>query len=206
MFVHALWQAPWTSGAIHDTVAAIAREPAYATPLRQSLLGRLFRYIVERIADVVRALGGSRDARITVIVAVAAVVLVIVARLVVSRRLDANRARRGVSRRGGVARRDYWTLARELAAAGDHLAACHALYLAVVDGLAQGGAVRFHPSKTSGDYARELRRRSSPAAPGFGAFAREFDRLAFGLAAATADDVARLAAAAEQLARTSAAA
>jgi len=30
----------WTARQIHDTVAAIARQPEYAVPVRRSLLGR----------------------------------------------------------------------------------------------------------------------------------------------------------------------
>jgi uncharacterized protein DUF4129 len=189
----------WATDAIHDTVAAIARQPAYSTSIKRSLFGRFLNLIFDWLRDLRELLGGSRSARLIVMVAVASMVIVIVARIVVARRIDQGRTReRG---RGGAARTrtDSWARARELATAGDHVAACHALYAAVVDDLARAGALRFHPSKTSGDYARELARRSSRAAPNFLVFARQFEHIAFGTGAAGADDFARLASAAERV-------
>jgi hypothetical protein len=66
----------------------------------------------------------------------------------------------------------------------------------VLDDLARRGTVRFHPSKTSGDYARELARRGSPAAPAFQAFARHFERIAYGTAITGVEEFEQLATAA----------
>lgn len=191
----------WSPQTIHDTVAAIARQPEYSTSIRQSLLGRFFRFLFQQLEDLRGFLHGSPGARLIVIVAVALIVFVIVARIVVSRRLDQSaaraRARGGPSGRG---RADYWIEARSLASAGDHAGACHALYAAVLDALARGGAVRVHPSKTSGDYSRELARRGVPAAPAFRTFARQFERIVFGGDAnVSAEDFEHLAAAAERV-------
>jgi hypothetical protein len=78
------------------------------------------------------------------------------------------------------------------------------VYAAVLDQLARAGAVRVHPSKTSGDYARELARRGVPLAPAFQAFARQFERIVFGASAdaISADDFERLATAAERVSAT----
>jgi len=197
----------WSTSAIHDTVAAIARQPEYATPLRRSLLGRAFGYLLEKLGDLLALFRGSRDFRIVAIAAVALIVLAIAGRIIVARQLDVANKRAGL--RSGIGRgekRDHWVRSRELAANGDYAGASHALYAAVIDTLVRSGAIKFHASKTSGDYARELRRRGSPAVQDFRAFARHFDRAVYGTAEVDADDYARLTEMAQQLssARTAA--
>ena len=91
-----------------------------------------------------------------------------------------------------VTRMDPWAEAENLAAAGDYMRAAHALYQAVLRRLADHERIRVHSSKTSGDYARDLRRRGSPLAAGFQAFGRRFDRVVFGAGVCTADDFAAL--------------
>lgn len=170
----------WTSRQIHDTVAAIARQAAYSVPLRRSLLGRLLRWLFERITDLIAMLGGSRGARLTVIVAVGLILVAIIGRLLVARQVELRR-RTGASLRAiGTDRRDYWALAEELAGAENFVGACHAIYLAVLASLARTGALAFHASKTPGDYAREIRRRRSGVAVEFRAFVRQFEIAAFG--------------------------
>jgi hypothetical protein len=71
------------------------------------------------------------------------------------------------------------------------------VYIGVLDALTRMGAVRYHASKTSGDYARDLRQRQSPVAGDFWSFARQFDRSVFGWTAPTHEDYVRLARAAE---------
>ena len=170
----------WTSRQIHDTVAAIARQPEYAVPVRRSLLGRLLRWIFGKITDLIALLGGSRSARLTVIVAVALIVVAVVGRLIVARQVELRR-RTGASLRAvGSERRDYWALADELASVGNVVAACHALYLAVLASLARSGAVTFHESKTPGDYLREVRQRRPGLAAEFRSFTRQFETAVFG--------------------------
>jgi hypothetical protein len=183
----------WTTRAIHDTVDAIARQPAYAVPLRRSILGRIFGWLFERLSDLIDLFRGSRDLRVAAIASAALILFAIIGRIVVARQIDIVRRRAGFGAAFGAAeRRDFWNLARELAANGDHVAASHALYAAVVDGLARGGAITFHSSKTSGDYARELARRGAGNASEFRSFARSFDRVVYGAATVAADDYARL--------------
>jgi hypothetical protein len=182
----------WSPDMIHDSVAAIARQPAYSASFRQSLLGRFLRFLLDRLRDLQAALGHSPGAKLTVIVGVALIVFVIVARIVMARRIEDDRAGRRGRGAGGKARTDYWTRAQDLARGGDHDAACHALYAAVLDELVRRGAIRFHPSKTIGDYARELARRGAPAAPAFLAFARQFERIVYGPGVIAAEDFERL--------------
>ena len=163
-------------------------------------MGRAFGFLFEKLVQLISLFRGSRDLRIVTIAAAALIVLAIIGRFVVARQLDVAARRAGFHAdiaRGD--RRDFWVLARELAAGGDNLGACHALYAAVIDSLARSGVVKFHASKTSGDYARELDRRGSPAPSDFRAFARRFDRVVYGLTGVTADDYARLADEAQRL-------
>ena len=188
---------PWTAAQIHDTIAAIVRKPEYATPVRQSILGRVLGSLLRFIRDLLERIQEWPGARYLLIVAIALLILVIVGRIVIAQQMDARRRAGAGLRTIDGARRDYWALAAELDAAGNHVAACHAIYIGVLDALSRAGAVRFHASKTSGDYARDLRQRQSPIAGAFAAFAREFDRSVYGWRAPTHDDYARLSAAAE---------
>lgn len=189
----------WTSRQIHDTVAAIARQREYAVPVRRSLLGRLLRWLFERITDLIALLGGSRSARITVIAAVVLIVVAIVGRFIVARQVELRR-RTGASLRAiGSERRDYWALADELAGAGNVVGACHALYLAVLESLARSGTLTFHESKTPGDYAREVRQRWPGSAAAFRSFVRAFETAAFGPTAPSAASYTALRESAERL-------
>ncbi len=107
---------------------------------------------------------------------------------VISRALYLWRARAALRRAGGawkaqpgVARGDAWSAAQQLAARGDFTAAAHALYAALLDAGARQHQLRLHPSKTAGDYVREVRRLSSPIFPGFREFARAYDVVIYGL-------------------------
>lgn len=187
----------WSSREIHDTVAAIARQPMFGLA-RQSLVGRFFRYLYERLSEFLALLRGSPNARLLVIAGLLGVLLIVVARIVVGRRVDARQAQRRGTRRGVMGRVDAWSAAEALAAAHDYTGACHALYAAVVDALSRDGMLRRHSSKTSGDYSRELRPRGVPVVHEFRSFAGDFDRVIYGSGVATEDDYARLAQAAER--------
>jgi hypothetical protein len=52
--------------------------------------------------------------------------------------------------------------------------------------------VHLHPSKTIGDYLRELRARSSGLVPVIGEFARSYEPIAYGSRGCDGDDYARL--------------
>jgi hypothetical protein len=183
---------PWTAAQIHDTVAKIAAQPMYAPSARQSLLGRLFRFLIEQIKNVFLWFRGSADARLILILVAILVAAIIVARVVVERRL-ADQRRRGLGIRARQGERvDYWALARDEAAAGRYAEGCHAVYAAVLDTFAREGLVTFHASKTSGDYDRELRRAGSAVRADFRSFARQFDRAVFGEVSVSADDYVRV--------------
>jgi hypothetical protein len=191
----------WSAEQVHDTVAAIVRQPEFATPIRQSLAGRVLRYVAQQVGALIDLLRGSPSSRVIAIAAVVLIILVIIARLMVARRVDAagvfgDDASSGRRDR----RRDPWADARDRAAAGDYEAATHALYAAVIGTLARSGAVTHHPSKTSGDYARELARRGAADSRDFRSFAREADRVIFGTLRPDAEDYERLKTAATRIA------
>jgi hypothetical protein len=188
---------PWTAKQIHDTVAAIARQAAYATPIRQSILGRILGSLFRWIRDLLERIKEWPDARYLLIAVVVLLILVIAGRIVIAQQMEARRLAGAGLRAIGGERRDYWALAAELDAAGNHVGACHAIYIGVLDALSRTGAVRFHASKTSGDYARDLRQRQSPIAGEFAAFARQFERSVYSWSAPAHDDYVRLSRTAE---------
>lgn len=196
----------WSARQIHDTVAAIARQPAYGSASKRSLLGRALRFAFDRIADLFRGVEGSMNARLVIILAIAVVAFVVIARIVVDRRLAEVRAARPGARVRAGERADFWSAAAEAAEGGRYDEASHLLHAAVLDALTRSGAMKWHASKTNGDYARELRRRGSPLAAGFRAFVADFERVVFGTRVASRDDYVRLRAAAERLSERRAAA
>ncbi len=198
---------PWSARQIHDTIAKIAAQPAYASHARESLLGRLLRYLLDRLSAFIHYFRGSVDARIALIVGAVLVAAIVAARIIVTRRLTEDQRRRGLGIRANRGESvDYWIVARDEASNGRYADACHAVYAAVLDTFAREGVVTFHPSKTSGDYARELRRAGVPALADFRTFTRQFGRVIFGELSVSADDYARLRALAERAARIQAAA
>jgi len=188
----------WTPGQVHDTVAAIVAQRGYVGQ-RESLVARFLRFILDEIDKLLRLVRGSLDAKVIIAAAVILLAVVIAARIAIDRRAAERRARLAPRSRPGEGGRDAWTEARTLADAGQFTEASHALYGAVVERLTATGAIRYHRSKTVGDYVRDLRRAGSSLAPEFRAFGRDFDRLAFGQESASRDDYERLASVAERI-------
>jgi hypothetical protein len=115
-----------------------------------------------------------------------------VARLIIAALArDETRARRsrGAGPRGSD---DPFIQAERLAAEGRYEDAAHALYHGVLLALARGDRLRLDPSKTSGDYARELRARGSASYQPFRAFSRRFDVAVFGHGGCDAELIADL--------------
>jgi uncharacterized protein DUF4129 len=94
---------------------------------------------------------------------------------------------------------DPWVRAQRLAAAGRYTDAAHALYRALLASVAARAALRLHPSKTAGDYARDLRR-AAPASFGpFREFARDYEVVVYGYRSCDRPRFERLAALAARL-------
>jgi hypothetical protein len=168
------------ASAIHDTVAAIARGIDYRRSLRQSLLDRFFLWIGELIAHLVRFLRTSPVSRPLGYTVLALIVIGVLARLLIAAqaRDDARGPLRRRTRASGA--EDPFVMAERLAAEGKYEEAAHALYRGVLLAMARQERLRLDPSKTSGDYARELRARGSASYQPFRAFGRRFDIAVFG--------------------------
>ena len=175
---------PSPAAAIRDSVAAIFQRPEYSRSLRESILDRFLGWIVHWIGVLFQAVFGSRSAywtAVTVIVVLLAAAFGRAAYLGYLGR-DQRAESRGLwSRAGAGGGRDPWLLAQELAARGNHTDAAHALYRALLEALARHDRVRLHPSKTVGDYVRDLRQRSSSLFTSFRDFARSYETVVYGV-------------------------
>ena len=163
-------------------------KPAYTTPIRQSILGRILETVFRWVRDLLEQLGGLPDARYVLIAAVALIVIVIAGRIVIGQQMEARRRAGAGLRAIDGERRDYWALAAELDAAGNYVGACHAIYIGVLDALARTGAVKLPRVEDE----RRLRARSQATplavADEFASFARQFDRSVYRWSAPTHDE------------------
>jgi hypothetical protein len=117
-------------------------------------------------------------------------VLAIATRFVLGSEAEERRRRARVGAVYGSA--DPWLEAERLAATGNYMDAAHLLYRGLTERLAAAELIRPHASKTSGDYARELHQRGSPAHGEFRQFGRRYDRAMFGVGAFDAATYAAL--------------
>ena len=177
-----------SAAAVHDTVATLVRDPAYRRSVVGSLLVRALSAVVDGISRLLKAFEGIPGGRTTVIVVVLVIIALIAGRVAFTPRLEGNEFARRTRRRAHVVRADAWAEAERLATMGDYTGAAHALYQAVLRRLAGSERMRLHPSKTSGEYSRELRRSGSPAAAAFQQFGRRFDRVMFGIGACSPEE------------------
>ncbi len=146
-----------------------------------------------RLWDMLRSpLAALRDSPPAFWLAIAVLVLIVVGLLVrvISLWIAGRQARRTGGGRAGARLpgdgRDPWLVAEELAARGSFTAAAHALYAALLAAAAREQQIRLHPSKTAGDYVRELGSRSSSLFPAFRDFTRSYERVIYGLGACDA--------------------
>lgn len=189
-------QRTWPPPAVHDTVAAVVNGRAFGRSLQMSLAQRLIHWISDGLDALLHYLRTSEPARWLAIGFAALLVLLVVSRLVL-----ATRARSEDDMMVGDGRRsrpgeDPWRAAARFGEAGRFEEATHALYRAVVESVARTDRLRLDPSRTSGDYARELRGRGSPRYGAFRSFARRFDVAVYGHGgcdAATFTELSRLA-------------
>lgn len=183
----------WSRVAIHDTVASVVKQAAYHRQVTRSMFDRIMQWIGDMLLILFQTLGGVRHGRIVATIAAAAVVALVVARVIYAARLRTASMENAVLRGRRVsAAGDPWRSAEELAAAGQFTDAAHALYRATIAMLAARGQIRPHASKTSGDYARELRRRGAAAHTPFRRFGRLYDRIIYGTGTCDAAEYAAL--------------
>lgn len=172
-------------------IDATFRQHAYDRSVRETLWRRIVDWISEQIEKLFTAARESPSLARAVVVVVVLIALAIVARIVYAQwqRREAGPTRRATR---GAAGEDPWSVAASLAARGDHTAAAHALYAALIARLSRRERLRRHPSKTAGDYVRELRALASPAHAPFRAFARDYDVVVYGIGTCDADRYGRL--------------
>lgn len=182
----------WPPAAIHDTVASVTSARAFQRSLQMSLAQRLLRWLADGLDALVSFLRGSGPARWIAIGFTVLLVLLVVARFLLAAHARDEDLERDDRARGGRPGEDPWRAADRLAAAGQLEEAAHALYRGVVESVARTDRLRVDPSKTSGDYARELRARSSTRLAAFRTFARRFDVAVYGHGGCTADAIAEL--------------
>lgn len=187
----------WPPAMVHDTVESVVSGPAFRKSLQMSLAQRLYRWIADGLNALVDYMRGSAPARWVAIVLTLLLVAAIIARFLLAMRARADDGALHVRARRGRPGEDPWRAAEQLAATGQFEEAAHALYRGVVESVARTDQLRVDPSKTSGDYARELRARGSARLPGFRAFARRFDVAVYGHGGCDADAITELARLAE---------
>jgi hypothetical protein len=183
------------SDAVHDTVQAVARGAAFQRSLQSTVMERLMAWLADWFWSLFQTVRGTGLALAAALTTAAVILFLVLARLVLSAWA---RDERTVSRRRGhvMAGEDPWRAAERLASEQKYEEAAHALYHGVVESLAHKERLRLDPSKTSGDYARELRARGAASYAPFRAFGRRFDAAVFGhdvCDASVIDELLRLA-------------
>ena len=171
----------WPAAAVHDTVQAVLRDAAFQRSLRRSLADRALLWVTDILARLTRRFHHGPSLRAIGLGVAALLVLFVIARSWNAARARDNRPGAGAKRRGGVATADDpWRAADALAGQGRFEDAAHALYRGVIQSIGQSERVRLDPAKTSGDYARDLRRRGAPSLVSFRAFIVRFDVIVYG--------------------------
>ena len=170
----------WSPSAVHDTVAAALRDPAFQRSVGRSLADRFLIWFFDALHRLGRLFTHLPSTRTLGLALIALLVLFVAVRIIITARERDDGAKRTSRRRGAMAARDPWESADAFGAEGAYEDAAHALYRGVILALGRDERVRVDPSKTSGDYARELRRRGSPSLAPFRAFTRRFDVAVYG--------------------------
>ena len=170
----------WPSSAIHDTVQAVLREPAFRRSTGRSLADRLLMWLLdwlERATPLLRHLPSTRSLGLALI---GLLVLFVVTRFVLANRWREGAGMGGSPRRSSSSLGDPWLAADALIAERRYEEAAQALYRGVILSIVRDERLRLDPSRTSGDYARELRRRGATSLVPFRAFTRRFDVAVYG--------------------------
>lgn len=195
---------PPTPGQLPDSLIRSVADSVFRTGVynRYSLWDRFMGWVGDQfmrlwghIAPLFRAVHRSPPLYWTVIALLGAILLLLIGRALYLWYLrgtyaaDALGWDTSVYRRSG---RDPWQVAQELAARGEFTDAAHALYAALLETAARRQEVRLHPSKTVGDYVRELRAHSSSLFGRFRDFARSYETVIYGLGACDEERFVRL--------------
>lgn len=181
MFLTQVAARQWPTAAVHDTVQAVLRDAAFQRSLRRSLADRMLLWATDILARLARRFHDGPSLRAVGLGIAALLVLFVVVRAVTAARARDNRSGGAARRRAGVATTtDPWLAADALARQGRFEEAAHALYRGVIQSIGHSERLRLDPAKTSGDYARELRRRGASSFTSFRAFIVRFDVIVYG--------------------------
>ena len=169
------------AGAVRDTIAAVFRQRAYDRSIIRTLWDRLLEVVFRWIQELFIAVSRSPTAKGAIAAVLIALLIALIVRAIVVGVGGSSPFTRGTARgqRAG-AQGDRWAAAQRLAAAGQYTEAAHALYGALLDSIAHRERLRLHPSKTAGDYSRDLRGQSSPLFAPFRDFARSYEFVVYG--------------------------
>jgi hypothetical protein len=204
----ALHPAQQTSGhsatAIRDTVASVFHASAYDRSAQRTLAGILWDAFERTVRGIFDLFQGSASLRSVALWAGFGLIALIVLRFVyIAAQRGQFEARTRASGTDSVrVSADPWLAAQRAAADGRYTDAAHFLYGALLQAIARRERLRLHPSKTAGDYVRDLRARSSASFSPFRSFVRAFEFIVYGRGECDRDDFERLRALAEPLLRT----
>ena len=182
----------WDKGAIHDTVAAVSGQPVFQRALGDSVWWQFWRWFGRVVSDLFDFFRDSHAGRTLVVALFALLLVLIIVRVWMGERALIEIMPRGDADRTRTPGADAWLEADRLATAGDFTRAAHALFAALLAACASRGELRLHPSNTTGDYARELRRRGLWSQQGFQTFRSRYDRIIYGARECTATEYAAL--------------
>ena len=188
-----LLQSPVPAAAIRDTLSRIVLERGYRRSVTSTLLSRGWEWVTRTLGDLFNQAAGSRGTFLLSLTVLAVLIVATVARAVIVSHARRQAARRLVVE---VSADAQLAQARGLAAQGAHVEAAHLLYAAVITQLVEQKRVRRHPSKTVGDYWRELRAAGDGSASPYLSFSRTYEIVVYGDGLCDATRYARL----EQLA------
>lgn len=185
-----IWlQAPIPAAAVRDTIARLLRDQGYQRSATSTLWTRFWDWLGEMVRELFATAASSRGTYIISLVLVGGAIVAAIARAVIVAR----------ARTLAAAQRAVTVTWQELSAEADGLArqeayaaAAHALYAAVILRLAADRRVRPHPSKTVGDYWRELRLVADPNSGAYRAFAGTYESVVYGDGVCDRERFARL--------------
>ncbi len=172
-----LLQTPIPAAAVRDTISRIVLERGYRENLTTTLFSRFWDWFSRLLSDLFTQASGSRG---TYLISLSLIAVAIAASII--RAILVARARREAASRREVpiTADEQLAQARGLSAQGAFADAAHLLHAAIVTRLVEQKRVRRHPSKTVGDYGRDLRSSGDGLALPYQAFARVYDIVAYG--------------------------
>ena len=190
-----------SASAVAHAVDTVFRHRAYQRSAQQSLLSDILSWLVQAWGNLIDVAARTPGAGLVITWALYVIAAAIALRLgyAVVRHYWTTDAFRSVPV-GPSDVGSLWNAAHAFADRGDYTAAAHALYGAMVRTLMLNGVLHTHPSKTAGDYLRELGHAHRPVLfNAFSQFVRAYEVVVYRDATCDAERYARLYALAEPI-------